>query len=255
MRRITVALLFLVAACQGDRVHWEAPQATLADTLGAVALDGDVVSFVRSPVTLAPDDPMGCPGSAVSTTNGASIYAAWLRRRPNSSVLVLASRSDDGGQRWTAPAIVDSVDVGIVGCARPRPSIAVSAEDGYVHVAYSLKAPEGYGVFFAHSMDRAATFHSPMIIVYGDRLAATAIAAHGMRVAVAYEDPSGKARRVDVALSETQGHTFEPRERGSPDEMTATRPRIAIQDTVVALSFAGLDSTARAVRIGRITRD
>jgi hypothetical protein len=91
-----------------------------------------------------------------------------------------------------------------------------------------------------------------MIVVYGDRLSATAIAASGARVAIAYEDPSGSVRRIQLALSKTQGHTFEPREAASPDEMTAVKPRIAIRDTVIALSFAGADSTQRAVRLGYI---
>ena len=121
-------------------------------------------------------------------------------------------------------------------------------------MAYSLKAPEGYGVFFGHSMDRGRSFHDPMIVVYGDRLSATAIAASGARVAIAYEDPSGSVRRIQLALSKTQGHTFEPREAASPDEMTAVKPRIAIRDTVIALSFAGADSTQRAVRLGYIRK-
>jgi hypothetical protein len=144
---------------------------------------------------------------------------------------------------------VDSLDVAKIGCRRPGPSIAVS-DDGSVHVAYSIQAPEGYGVFFGHSMNRAINFHDPMIVVYGDRLSATSIASSGSRVAIAYEDPSGSVRRIDVALSNTQGHTFEPREHASPDEMAAMHPRIAIRDTVVALSFAGTDSTQRAARIG-----
>lgn len=164
----------------------------------------------------------------------------------------MAARLD--GAAWTRPAVVDSLDVGRVGCRRPPPSIVVNGEDGYVHITYSLRAPEGFGVFFAHSMDRSLTFHWPMIVVYGDRLVATAIAAHGMRVAIAYEDPSGSAKRIDLAWSETQGHTFERRERGSPDEMTATHPRVAIRDTVIALSFAGADTSQRAIRLGYIGR-
>ena len=193
-----------------------------------------------------------CPYSVASTVDRDRQFSAWLRLRPDSTANVVAAEWD--GRQWTPPAVVDSLDVGKFGCNRPAPSIAVSEADGYVHVAYSLKAPEGYGVFFAHSMDRGRSFHSPMIVVYGDRLSATAIAAHGTRVAIAYEVPSGTAKRVDVALSNTQGHTFDPREQASPDEMPATHPRIAIRDTVVALSFAGIDSTQRAVRIGIIDK-
>jgi hypothetical protein len=251
-RLIAGALLPGAIGCASDRVRWDAPRAARDDTLGQIAVRGDSVEFVRPAATVAPSDPLACPASIASTTDGPSVYAVWLRRRPDSSVAVIASRSDDGGARWTPPAMVDSVDVGLAGCARPGPSIA--AAERYVHVSYSLKAPEGHGVFFAHSMDRGATFHSPMIVVYGDRLSATATAAQGMRVAIAYEDPSGSGKRIDVALSSTQGHTFEPRERASPENMPATRPRISIRDSIVALSFAGIDSTARAVRIGRLSK-
>ena len=242
----------MATACDNAGVRWEAPQAALGDTLGALSIDAGAVKFVRATVAMGPADLLACAGTVATATDQTMAYATWFRRRPDSSVAVMASRSDDGGSKWTVPAIVDSVDVGQFGCARPGPSIA--AAEGYVHVAYSLKAPEGYGVFFAHSMDGGATFHAPMIVVYGDRLSATATAAHGARVAVAYEDPSGNNRRLDVALSRTQGHTFEPRERASPEEMPATHPRIAIRDTGVVLSFAGTDTTGRALRIGRIRR-
>lgn len=243
-------MLLLLAACRSERVAWSPPQSAPGDTLGAVELQGDSIGFVRSPVIAAPDDPLACPGSVVSAEDRGVVYTAWLRIRPDSSVAVMAQRI--GGGPATPAAMVDSVDVGRMGCQRPPPSIAVSHADGYVHVAYSLKAPEGYGVFFAHSMDRGASYHSPMIVVYGDRLSATAIAADGARVALAYEDPSGNTPRIDVALSKTQGHTFEPRERASPDEMPATRPRIAVRDTTVVLTFAGADTAARALRVGKL---
>ena len=246
---IVAAALIGATACRSDRVRWEAPQAISGDTLGLlVVTPAALVEFARPLTALHPTDSLACPASFAVVVDGAAAYAAWFRRRPDSSVAVIAARSADGGKTWSTPGMVDSVDVGRAGCARPAPSIATA--EGYVHVSYSMKAPEGYGVFFAHSMDQGATFHSPMIVVYGDRLAATATAAHGMRVAVAYEDPSGGRKRIDVALSRTQGHTFEPRERASPEEMTATRPRIAIRDTIVALSFAGADTTSRAIRIG-----
>src|SRR5258708_12267750 len=118
--------------------------------------------------------------------------------------------------------MVDSVDVARLGCARPGPSIAASG--GYVHVAYSLEAPEGFGVFFAHSMDNTASFHSPITVIYGDRLSATATAAAGMEVAVAYEDPSGDGHRVDLPLSRTQRHTFQPRPRRPPHQLSPAYP-------------------------------
>ena len=247
-----LALAALTTACDSTRVRWEQPQAAPADTIGAITLtENNTLAYWRDSASHRPDDPRMCPGSLRSATDGGVEFHSWLRLRPDSTVAVMASRWD--GASGTTPAIVDSLDIGQFGCRRPAPSIAIS-DDGSVHVAYSLKAPEGYGVFFGHSMNRGLNFHDPMIVVYGDRLSATAIASSGARVAIAYEDPSGSVRRIDVALSNTQGHTFERREHASPDEMTATHPRIAIRDTVVALTFAGADTTQRAVRFGFIRK-
>jgi hypothetical protein len=253
MRKWACAALIATMACSQNSVQWAEPRSDPADTTGVMTLGADATPAYPSVRRYRmPADSSMCPHSVASAMNGDRQYSAWLRLRPDATVNVVAAEWD--GRQWSTPAIVDSLDVGHFGCSRPAPSIAVSEADGYVHVAYSLKAPEGYGVFFAHSMDRGRSFHSPMIVVYGDRLSATSIAAHGVRVGIAYEVPSGSAKRVDVALSSTQGHTFDPRERASPDEMPATHPRIAIRDTVVALSFAGIDSTQRALRLGYIRR-
>ena len=64
-------------------------------------------------------------------------------------------------------------------------------------------APEGTGVFFAHFM--GSMLHSPVAVIYGERLVATAIAAEGDRVVVAYEEPNGTRQQVDVAMSHDAG--------------------------------------------------
>ena len=253
MRRWVTLLLVATIGCDNGRVRWQEPQGAPADTTGFFVLGASGVPEYSVPVRFRmPVDPGACPLSVASATAKGRQYSAWLRMRSDSSAVVVAAGWD--GERWGVPAIVDSLDTGRFGCARPKPSITVSEADGYVHVAYSLKAPEGYGVFFSHSMDGARSFHAPMIVVYGDRLSATAIAAHGARVAIAYEDPSGTAQQIDVALSSTQGHTFDAREPATPDELTAMHPRIAIRDTTIALSFAGSDTTQRAIRIGVIRK-
>lgn len=250
--RLWLILLLGAGACDNPVVRWSEPQAAPSDTSGLLTLGPDAApAYPPTESFRTPADSAMCPGSARSALDQGVQFSAWLRLRPDSTVRVVAAAWD--GNHWTAPATVDSLDIGKFGCRRPAPSIAVS-DDGLVHVAYSIEAPEGFGVFFGHSMNRAISFHDPMIVVYGDRLSATAIASSGPRVAIAYEDPSGSIRRIQLALSETQGHTFEPRETASPDEMTAAKPRIAIRDTVIALSFAGIDSTQRALRIGYITR-
>lgn len=244
--------LATATACESPAVRWEEPVSAAGDTLGGLAISA--VGEVRfappeSPVAL-PADSARCERTIAGARDGGRWYAAWFSRRADSTVAVLAARSADSGRTWTKAGMVDSVDVGKLGCARPGPSIV--AGDGYVHVAYSLQAPEGFGVFFAHSMDSARTFHSPIPVIYGDRLSATAIGSNGVRVVVAYEDPSGAGHRIDVALSRTQGHTFEPRERGSPDEMAAIRPEVAVRDSTVAVSFVQSAGGSRIIRIGHI---
>ena len=103
--------------------------------------------------------------------------AVWWVVRPNGSAVLLASRSTDAGRSWAAPMRVDTLDVGGTGCQRPAPSIVVDSLDGYVHVAYSLTAPEGTGVFYAHRMGPTVPFEPPQVIVYGDHVTRTSLAA------------------------------------------------------------------------------
>jgi hypothetical protein len=236
---ITCVALVVVTGCESPAVIWDQPMSAPGDTANRMA---------ESPPL--PQDSARCEKSTAAASDGSEWYAAWLRRRSDSSVAVVASRSADSGHSWTQPGIVDSLDIAKLGCARPGPSIAASG--GYVHIAYSLEAPEGFGVFFAHSMDSTRTFHSPMTVVYGDRLSAVATAAAGMLVAVAYEDPSGSGHRIDVAVSRTQGHTFAPRVRGSPDEMEAVLPEVAVRDSVVTISFSQPSGGSRIIRVGRV---
>ncbi len=251
-RGIVCAALAATLGCGSPQVRWDEPVSALADTLGGLIVrPAEAIDFVRPEVPGAlPVDSARCARSVAVAREGIQWYAAWFRLRGDSTVAVISSRSADSGRTWSKPGMVDSVDVARLGCARPGPSIAASG--GYVHVAYSLEAPEGFGVFFAHSMDNTASFHSPITVIYGDRLSATATAAAGMEVAVAYEDPSGNGHRIDVALSRTQGHTFEPRERGSPDEMSAVYPEVGVRDSTLAVSFAQPGNAARIIRIGHL---
>ena len=249
---LAVASVVGTTGCDAVAIQWDEPISAPADTFGRLMVSpaGAAGFAPLEKASSFPPDSMRCDKSAVAVKDGSLWFAVWLRRRSDASVAVVAARSGDAGNTWSATGVVDSVDVGNVGCARPRPSIA--ANGGYVHVAYSLQAPEGFGVFFAHSMDNAATFHSAVPVVYGDRLSATAVAADGTLVVVAYEDPSGVGHRIDVALSRTQGHTFAPRQRGSPDEMLAISPEVAVRGTAIALTFAQPSGGTRIGRLGHI---
>jgi hypothetical protein len=247
-----IAVAFVAAGCTERAIDWEEPTSATADSVAQLRLsaDGSPMFSRPEPTPAAPPDSARCESGAAFARDGGDWYATWNRKRKDGSVLVVAARSRDQGASWSNASVVDSVDVARVGCTRPGPAIA--ATDGYVHIAYSIQAPEGFGVFFAHSMDATATFHSAVPVVYGDRLSAVAVAADGMNVVVAYENPGGTGHQVDAALSRTQGHTFEPRVRSSPDEMASARPQVAIHGNVLAVSFIDPGSANRIVRIGHI---
>jgi hypothetical protein len=152
--------------------------------------------------------------------------------------VLLSSRSGDGGATWTAPARVDTLDVGASGCVRPAPSIAVDTVNGYVHVAYSIVAPEGTGVFYAHRMGPTLPFERPLVIVYGDHVVPTSVASDGDRVAVAYEDPNTAGRPyVSLALSRTAGHSWAERFAVSGSAESAERPGVAVRGRALAVGW------------------
>jgi hypothetical protein len=98
--------------------------------------------------------------------------------------------------------------------------------------------------------------HSPVAVIYGDRLVETAIAADGDRVAVAYEEPNGTRQQVDVAVSLTQGHIFERHSAASRSIDLATTPAVAIRGDRVAVAWVTkrvADTSGTTVaRVGRI---
>jgi hypothetical protein len=125
--------------------------------------------------------------------------------------------------------IADSTDHGVSGCGRPAPAIAVDSSTGYVHLAYFAEPNSGPGIFFAHSMDSAKTFHSPVPIVFGRNPARVSVASSGDRVVVAYEDPNSRQSSIGVALSNTMGHIFERRVSASGENGIAKEPVIRLR--------------------------
>jgi len=104
-----------------------------------------------------------------------------------------------------------------------------------VHVAYFLEPAAGSGIFFAHSMDSAATFHAPVPIVFGRNPSHVSVAARGDRVVVAYEDPNAEHPLVGVALSNTMGHLFENRTQATTDNASAIRPTVRLGNDSIFL--------------------
>lgn len=174
--------------------------------------------------------PMPAASEADAPLPGARLAAVWWAMRPDRSAALYLSRTSDGGHSWTAPLAVDTLDRSEAGCDRPAPSVAVDSVNGYLHVAYSMTAPEGKGVFYAHQMDARGPFERPQVIVYGDRPAATSITSTGDRVVVAYEDPNTGGRPfVSLALSRTAGHSWAERVPVSGGAVAAERPVVALR--------------------------
>lgn len=257
-RRLSaLALLAMPLACTASPVEWTAQRRGAASP-AALALEPDG--------TLAPDSlerlterlvvPGAVCGGSLRLSRGAgTMFAAWWAPRPDSAAWLMASHTSDDGRRWSPPAAVDTTDRSVSGCRRTPPAIAADSVTGYVHVTYALKAPEGPGLFFSHSMDRGRTFHSPVAILYGDRLGRTSVAADGDVVVVAFEDPNSGSPRIGLALSRTMGHIFEDRLLPiSGDQGVASHPLAAVRGRQIAVSWEERASEtapgARVVRVG-----
>jgi hypothetical protein len=226
-----VVVLGSLACSEPSPVRWTATRSvTLPAERVAVTPTGEVVRdtlAILASQVVVPDDV--CRGSLRLSSSGGKLFGVWWRPRADSTALLVSSVSGDRGVTWRNPARVDTTDHGRIGCARGAPAIAADAASGYVHVSYPMFAAEGPGLFYAHSMDGGLTFHSPVPILYGERLAATSVAAWGNVVAVGFEDPGSRAPRIGLALSATMGHIFEDRLLPvSDDNAAATQPLVAV---------------------------
>ncbi len=257
--RLFCAALLVSTACDRPPVEWSDP-VPIAEPAGGEAASRLSVDSAGRPRWVAaspalhglPDAPGLCKGAFVAAQGATRLHAAWWSVRPDSSALLLVAASADSGKTWDPAVRVDTTDISSTGCNRPLPSLAVVDDD--VYLAYSMKAPEGTGVFFAHTMSGMS--HAPVPVIYGQRLVATAIAADAERVAVAYEEPNGRREQVDVALSFSQGHLFEQHVEVSRSIDVAKRPAVTFRDSVIAVSWVTRrpmeSATSRVVRVGRI---
>ncbi len=255
--RFAVGLLVLLAGCDQPPIEWRDPAAISApppashlvvDSAGHAEFVPDSIRAVA-----LPSDPRLCAASVQTVLATSHAYAIWWSVRPDSSAILYSAASSDSGRTWGKPAAVDTTDVSSRGCNRPPPSLTSVGDDMYS--AYSMIAPEGTGVFFAHTMQ--SMLHSPVAVIYGDRLVAAAIAAEGDRVVVAYEEPNGRREQIDLALSTTQGHIFERHTTATRAVDVATSPAVAMAGQQIAVSWVErrLDASAssRIVRVGRVT--
>lgn len=251
-----IALPFL-AACRGEAVEWQAVSPLAAELALAAtwALDDSARLVPAAPDSArAPSAPNQCVASVrlARDARAGDWYAAWWGTRPDSTADLLAAHSADG-LAWSDPVRVDTMDIAPAGC-RNRAPPGVYADAGNFYVVYSMAAREGPGIFASHSMDRGKLFHSPVAVVYGERIGLADVAARGALVAVAYEDPNTQPRRISLALSRTMGHLFQSRTLVSPPSATDARdPRVAIGEASVAViwTVGPADAERRMARIGR----
>jgi hypothetical protein len=254
------AVIALAAtACAPAPVEWAAERVVVEGADSALVLqpDGrltvDTLAARRAGMS-TPAGPL-CPGSLRLAGARGTQYAVWWAPQPDSTARLVASRSTDGGRAWSTPVPVDTTDTGVTGCRREPAAIAADSASGYVHVTYALQAREGPGIFFSHSMDGGASFHSPVPILYGERLGRTSVAADGDLVVVGFEDPNSTTPRIGMAISHTMGHIFEDRlVPVSDDHGTASAPLTAVRGRRVAVAWEQRASenarAAMAVRAG-----
>ena len=249
------------AACAPAPVEWAAERIIVPRGDSALALqpDGRLTPDPMAALRAGTSMPVGpvCPGSLRLARVRGTQYAVWWAPRADSTARLMAARSTDGGRMWSAPVPVDTTDVGMTGCRREAPAIATDSTSGYVHVTYALQAREGPGIFFSHSMDGGASFHSPVPILYGERLGRTSVSADGDLVVVGFEDPNSSTPRIGIAISHTMGHIFEDRiVPVSDDHGTASAPLTAVRGRRVAVAWVQRASehapAAMAVRAGML---
>lgn len=176
-----------------------------------------------------------CIHSVRAAGSGRDLFRVWWTGRSDSSVILSMQRSTDKGASWEKPLTVDSRDRGGHGCDRPPPGVFYDHTRGYLHVVYFIEANDGAGVFFAHSMDNGAMFHSPVPVVYGNRPSRASVAANGDSVVVVFEDPNAISPRIGIALSHTTGHIFEARGEATPDDVSAINPWVTLDHRTITV--------------------
>lgn len=250
----------LVAGCESPPVAWDDARPVVAKAGAGGAAPALAPPASSWPGAIGDASGEACLNSAryarvgADSAGGSRWYVAWWGARTDGSARLMIARSDDAGAHWNRPAFVDTVDTSRLGCSRPSPGITADARGGYVHLAYFMNAPEGAGIFFAHSMDAGATFHTPVAVVYGDRPSAASVAASGDTVAVAYLDPNARRPHVALALSYSAGHVFERHAlMVSGTGGAAEEPHVTLRGRKIEVSWLARPARAMAPEVPGMT--
>ena len=234
LRTVTRALLLLstlvFVACDPGPVDWRETR-----ELGAapppesrlVVEDFSLPRFESEPRPDAPPPANACPGSLnYARMDGTQWHRVWWQPQPDGRAALFTARSPDAGATWDAPILVDSSDRARTGCDRLPPAVAADSLTRFVHVVFYMRAPNGDGVWYAHSMDDGATWHGQAGLIYGDDPARADVAAEGELVVVGYENPNAAEQAIGLAISRDGGHTFLPRLTVTSGSGAASAPRV-----------------------------
>ena len=219
-----VASVILSLGCVAEPVDW-GNVAYRRSQLG----DPDARSAIMSASLPAIAGTTGpCIMSVRTVGDTTQLFRTWWSVRRDSSVVLSMQRSERQGATWDDAIEVDSRDGGSRGCRRPAPGISYDPISGYIYLVYFVEAKDGAGVFFAHSMDKGAMFHSPVPVVYGNTPSVASVAGRGDSVVVVFEDPNSTTPRIGIVLSHTTGHLFDQRGQVTPDDVPAVAPWVAL---------------------------
>jgi hypothetical protein len=250
---LSLVLFSGLAACNRSPIIWEDAAFLPRDSVPAI-VPRDSTRQVRARVEARLQRDSLC--GVVENILGPVRYRAGWRTDGQG---LLASRSADGGVSWDEPVVVDTRGSRRHACRRP--AIFADTTNGYLHLSYFLDLEGSSGVYYTHSMraDKLAAtgegmFESPRAIVYGGPgVGAPSVASRGDTVVVAYEDPNSPRSTIMLALSTTAGHSFDYRERVSPEGGRAARPtvRLLAGKIEVVWTHLGSDAVRGARRVGR----
>lgn len=248
--RLTVlgVTAFALVGCVGEPVEW-GDVSYRGSQLGDPDARSAVFSANLPSVSGGVDH---CLRSIRVANAGSDLFRVWWTSRSDSSVVLSMQRVRDGGASWDAPVTVEGRDRGRRGCDRPAPGVFYDSASGYFHLVYFIESASGAGVFFAHSMDKGAMFHSPVPVVYGNAPAAASVAANGDSVIVVFEDPNATAPRIGIALSHSTGHVFETRGDATPDDVPAVTPWVTLDHRKITVWWKPGEDVAgnRGDRVG-----
>ena len=135
-----------------------------------------------------------CCRTAMAAGPEGRLAVAWRSVRDGDVRDIVVSRSEDGGETFSAPVVVHEDGWRIDGCPHAGPSLAVDGE-GRLHVAWYTGAEGGAGVFHAVSTDGGTTFGHVRPLMAGEWVPVSLVSLAtdaGGRVWAAWDD-----RRVD----------------------------------------------------------